>query len=128
VPWAITFPPGSLAFDAHLHGGLIQPEAIGSLPVHPLQLYLAMNALVVFLAVSSVWRRWPDRLGVTLGAYLTLYGATRFWWEFLRDPAAGGATGSLSVSQVMCLALVAAGMMVLVSRLPAPARSTVSAR
>jgi phosphatidylglycerol:prolipoprotein diacylglycerol transferase len=127
LPWAITFPQGSPAFAAHVSAELIPPNALSALPVHPLQIYLAANGLMVFLAVSSIWRRWSDRPGITLGAYLTLYGGTRFWWEFLRDPAAGGASGLLSLSQVMCLGMLALGTLVLAWRLPAPIPRTAAA-
>jgi prolipoprotein diacylglyceryltransferase len=50
---------------------------------------------------------------VTFGVFLLIYGATRFPWEFLRDPAAGGARGLFSTSQWMCLLLVAGGIVVL---------------
>jgi phosphatidylglycerol:prolipoprotein diacylglycerol transferase len=117
LPWGITFPHASPPFVAHLNAALILPGADRSLPVHPLQIGLAVNALVVFLAVSAIWRRTAGQPGVTLGAYLALYGGTRFFWEFLRDPAAGGAAAGLSVSQVMCVLFVAGGGAVLVSRL-----------
>jgi phosphatidylglycerol:prolipoprotein diacylglycerol transferase len=118
LPWALTFPGGSLAYDAHASAGLIPPDAAASLPVHPFQLYLAANGLLVFLVVSRVWRRAGDRPGATLAAYLTGYGASRFGWEFLRDPAAGGAAAGLSVSQVMCLGFVVAGVLLLRRRTP----------
>jgi phosphatidylglycerol:prolipoprotein diacylglycerol transferase len=124
LPWAVTFPRGSLAFYAHLRGELIPHGSEQSLPVHPLQLYLSANAAVVFLIVSAVWRRSHDRPGRAVAAYFLAYGATRFLWEFLRDPAAGGATGGLSTSQWMCLTFVAAGTVLQwwTSRAPSSAR------
>lgn len=115
VPWAIRFPTGSLPWHAHVAGGLLPSTAEASLAVHPFQLYLLGNGLVVFLILTAIWRRWRDRPGVTFGAFLLIYGATRFPWELLRDPAAGGALarGLLSTSQWMCLLLVAGGILVL---------------
>jgi prolipoprotein diacylglyceryltransferase len=97
---------------------MIPPDAVASLTVHPLQLYLAANGLLVFFVVSAVWRRSTGTPGLTLAAYLTLYGASRFCWEFFRDPAAGGAVSSFSVSQMMCLAFLLAGAILLAHRLP----------
>lgn len=114
VPWALSFPVDSLPYRAHVAAGLIPAGASASAPVHPLQLYLLVNALLVFLVVSAIWWRWRDRPGLTLAFYLIIYGAARFPWEFLRDPAAGGATGLLSTSQWMCLTLVIAGIALLV--------------
>ncbi|HSM16924.1 MAG TPA: prolipoprotein diacylglyceryl transferase [Gemmatimonadales bacterium] len=115
VAWAVQFPAGSLPYQAHVAAGLLPPTAEASLAVHPFQLYLLVNGLVVFLIVSAIWRRWRDRPGVTFGSFLLIYGATRFPWEFLRDPAGGGAAANdlLSTSQWMCLLLIAGGMVVL---------------
>lgn len=115
VSWAIQFPAGSLPWQAQVAGGILPSTAEASLAVHPFQLYLLVNGLVVFLILTAIWRRWRDRPGVTFGAFLLIYGATRFPWEFLRDPAAGGALPHdlLSTSQWMCLLLVAGGIVVL---------------
>lgn len=48
-----------------------------------------LNALLIFLIVSAVWRRRRSRPGITSATYLLLYGATRFGWEFFRDAPAG---------------------------------------
>jgi len=113
--WGIRFPSGSLPWQAHVADGLLPSTAAASLPVHPIQLCLVVNGLVVFMIVTAIWRRYRDRPGVTFGTFLLLYGATRFPWEFLRDPAAGGARGLLSTSQWMCLILIAGGLVVLVT-------------
>ncbi len=121
VAWAVTFPAQSLPWQAHVASGQLPSTASASLPVHPFQLYLLVNGLVVFVVLTAIWRRYRERPGVTLGAFLLLYGASRFPWEFLRDPAAGGRgpDALFSVSQWMCLALVAAGTGFLIARTPA---------
>jgi phosphatidylglycerol:prolipoprotein diacylglycerol transferase len=116
VPWSIRFPPASPAFQAHVARGLLDAAAPASLPVHPLQFYLMLNAALVFTLTTLAWRRWRQLPGVTLATFLLLHGSTRFWWEFLRDPAAGGASGALSVSQWTCLGMATAGGMLLWSR------------
>lgn len=116
VPWAIQFPAGSYAWNAHVDSGLIGSDAAWSLPVHPEQFYLMANALAVFLIISAVWRRMRDRPGFTLATYLVLYGASRFDWEFFRDPAAGGAATGLSSSQWMCVVYVVVGCVLLLIR------------
>jgi prolipoprotein diacylglyceryltransferase len=89
----------------------LSAEAAQSLAVHPVPVYLSLNGLVAFLLVSAIWRRWRHVPGVTLMAFWALYGATRFFWEFLRDPAAGGASSALSLPQWMALcAVVVAGL------------------
>ena len=111
VPWAIQFPSGSLAHQAHVSRGLLDIGAPASLPVHPMQFYLMFNGLVVFLVTTAVWRRSRHRPGVTAAAFLLLYGSTRFWWEFFRDPGGRGAMVFPSTSQWMCMLLVLAGAM-----------------
>ena len=112
VAWSVRYPAGSFAHDSHVSRALIDPASPFSLPVHPFQLYLAINGLLVLLVVGAVWRRYRDRPGYTLAAFCVVYGATRFWWEFLRDPDGGGARGLLSVSQWTCLALIAGGLVI----------------
>lgn len=113
LPWGIRFPAGSLPWKAHRAAGLLEADAAWSLPVHPLQLLLAGLGAVLFVALSRTWRRHHAQPGYTLGAYLAAYGATRFPLEFLRDPAAGGATGWLSHSQIMCVGCIVAGGLLL---------------
>jgi phosphatidylglycerol:prolipoprotein diacylglycerol transferase len=126
VAWAIRYPAGSQAWTAHVAVGILPPASPASLPVHPFQIYLSLNAVLAFLVCSSVWRRWRDLPGVTLSVYLLLDGCSRFALEFLRDPAAGGSDG-LSVSQVMCACEVAIALTLMLLRL-APWRSGRSAR
>lgn len=120
VVWAVRYPGGSLPWQTHVAGGDLPATAGASLAVHPFQLYLMLNAGLVFLLLTAVWRRWRLHPGVTFASFLVLYGASRFPWEFLRDPSAGGrAPGDLlSVSQWMCLLMVAAGSVLLLRRWP----------
>ncbi|MEO8199659.1 MAG: prolipoprotein diacylglyceryl transferase family protein [Gemmatimonadota bacterium] len=113
VPWAIRYPTESLAWKAHVARGEIERSALTSLPVHPVQFYLMVNAVVVLIIVTLVWRRWRRVPGVTTGAWLMAHGLTRFWWEFFRDPAAGGAESGLSVSQWTCIGFAGAGLAIL---------------
>lgn len=116
VAWAVRYPAESLAWRAQVARGELDPLAPASLPVHPVQFYLMFNALLVFLIVTLVWRRWRWTPGVTMSAWMLAHGLTRFWWEFFRDPAAGGAATGLSVSQWSCIGFVGAGLIILVTR------------
>jgi prolipoprotein diacylglyceryltransferase len=104
---------GSRAYVAHLSDGSLPPDATLSLPVFPLPLYLSMNGFLVFLLVSFIWRRGRGVPGLTLAAFWIIYPVSRFLWELLRDPAAGGAERGLSVSQWMCLGTLAGGLVLL---------------
>ena len=129
VPWSMHYPSGSLAFRAHAASGAIPPHATQSLAVHPLTIYLSFNGLLVFLIVSLVWRRWRNVPGVTLASFWVLYSATRLFWEFLRDPAAGGAVTGISLSQKMALVSIGIGLAIAVliaRRIPHPAPASPS--
>jgi len=109
VPWAVNYPAGSIAFRSHVASGAISLDATQSLAVHPLTIYLSLNGLLVFLVVSAIWHRWRQVPGLTLASFWILYGTTRFFWEFLRDPAAGGAVTGISLSQKMALVSIGIG-------------------
>ena len=107
--WGIRFPAGSYPYIAQLARGEISATAELALPVHPIQIVLSLNGLVLFLIASLVWRVRKNQPGYTLAVFWLAYGGTRFFWEFLRDPAAGGAQAALSTWQWMSLALCLAG-------------------
>ena len=109
-PWGIRYPAHSLPWNAHRRAGLIGSDAAWSLPVHPNQIVQSITSFAVFVIVSLYWYRHRDQPGRTTALFLMLYGTTRFFVEYLRDPAAGGATGALSHSQYMCLGFVAGGV------------------
>ena len=114
LTWAIHYPAGSPAFNAHVVSGLIMPDSAQSLSVHPLPVYLSLNALVLFVILSAIWRRTRYRPGITFASAWILYGITRFFWEFLRDPAAGGAVTGIALSQKMALVSIGIGIAIAV--------------
>ncbi len=78
-----------------------------SLPVHPTQVYSAVNAALLALLC---WTFYPFRRrdGVVIGLLLTLYPLSRFLLEHIRtDEAAIFGTG-LSISQNVSLLLLGA--------------------
>ena len=84
LPWAITFPFKSQAWHQHLKAGLLEQNAINSLPVHPLQLYFALWSLVVFAAllVYEPRKRFDGELALL---YLLLAGGGKLvleQWRF----------------------------------------------
>ena len=90
------------------------PDSAQSLSVHPLPVYLSLNALVLFVILSAIWRRTRYRPGITFASAWILYGITRFFWEFLRDPAAGGAVTGIALSQKMALVSIGIGIAIAV--------------
>ena len=112
VAWAVRYPPGSYPYQAQLADGLIPGGSALTLPTHPLQLYLALAAVLTFAALSAVYRSRRHEPGTTLAAFLLIDGCCRFVLEFLRAPAAGGSDADLSLSQWMAVLGVCLGGMV----------------
>jgi phosphatidylglycerol:prolipoprotein diacylglycerol transferase len=92
VPWAVTFTDPEASAITGVPLGIAR---------HPTQIYLSLNALVVFGLLLLV-RRWKVRRslpdGVVFWSYVLLYSCGRFALEYLRaDPR--GALGPFSTSQ-----------------------------
>lgn len=100
----VQYPPGSLAYEQHLEMGMIEPGALASLPVHPVQLYEAGLLLVMLLLLSRV--RWRRHAPGTI-AVLTIcgYALLRFFIEYLRADS-HVVLGNLTVTQLQCIFLM----------------------
>jgi phosphatidylglycerol:prolipoprotein diacylglycerol transferase len=101
-PWAVVYPPGTEAYQAHLDRGWISPGAPWSLPIHPVQLYASLLGLTLFLVLAR-WR--PDRQGSRFCSYLVLYGVGRFLLEYFRGDFRS-VLGPFSLPQVFSVAFV----------------------
>jgi phosphatidylglycerol:prolipoprotein diacylglycerol transferase len=104
LPWAVSFPEGTevaLKFPA-------ESSAAGrSVPVHPAQLYAAIDAgLLAALAVA--WTPCARRAGEVFALVLTLHPISRMLLEAIRvdEPPAFGTP--FSISQLISLVLLAA--------------------
>jgi len=111
LPWlsganpltAVSFPAGSFAYRQQLALGLIEPGAIGSLPVHPTQLYeFALLAVLLYL-LSRFEDRWIPA-GAAMLVALGSYAVLRFFIEFLRADNAL-VVGLLTFTQLLCAVL-----------------------
>ena len=105
----VQYPPGSLPFEQHLALGLIEPGALASLPVVPVQLYEAALLLIVVLALWRFpWREYPKG---TIAVIVTCsYAVMRFFIEYLR---ADGhiVIGNLTITQLQCLLLLSSSLL-----------------
>jgi phosphatidylglycerol:prolipoprotein diacylglycerol transferase len=86
VPWGVSYPEGSFALAEHAARGLVSAHATESLTVHPVQLYLAANGLLLFLGFTWLLRRGGLRPGSLFLLYWVAYGVTRFGLEYFREP------------------------------------------
>lgn len=108
LPWALTFPAGSVPFDAEVHRGFLAADAARSLSIHPTQIYSALNAAVLALLT---WAYYPYRRrdGEVLALGWLAYPVSRFAVEFLRGDEMGQFGTSLTISQWVSLGLIATG-------------------
>ncbi len=105
----VQYPSGSLPFEQHVALGLIEPTAVVSLPVYPVQLYEGVLLLVLLLVLWRVpWRRLPCGLLTVLT--VCSYAVVRFFIEYLR---ADGyiVLGNLTVTQLQCLFLLLSALL-----------------
>jgi phosphatidylglycerol:prolipoprotein diacylglycerol transferase len=106
IAQGVQYPPGSLPYEQHLAMGMIEPSALASLPVYPVQLYEAGILLVMLLLLSRVpWKQSPR--GTLAVITICSYAVMRFFVEYLR---ADGhiVLGSLTVTQLQCIMLLPA--------------------
>jgi phosphatidylglycerol:prolipoprotein diacylglycerol transferase len=108
--------------------GMYFPFAPGPGRRHPSQLYEAFfEGIFLFVVLWAIKARITTR-GAMLALYLMGYGLVRFFIEYARQPDAhlGFIWLSLSMGQLLCMAMILAGGMLLLYlkklRAPAPAR------
>ena len=106
VPWAVRFPHGSIPFVAHVRASLLDPLSDLSLPVHPVQLYLAVNGLLLFAISSRIFWRLRLRPGATFCSFWLLYAITRFFWETFRADEPRLFSGALTPGQLMTALII----------------------
>ena len=108
--------------------GMFFPFAPGPGRRHPSQLYEAFfEGIVLFIVLWAVKKRVTTR-GAMLALYLMGYGLVRFFIEYARQPDAhlGVIFFSLSMGQLLCLAMMLAGALLLLylkkRRAPSPGK------
>jgi phosphatidylglycerol:prolipoprotein diacylglycerol transferase len=111
LPWAVQFPPDSPPWIDQSARGLLPPaDAAGvrpwSLPVHPAQLYAAIDAALL-AALAIAFTPLARRTGAVFALVLTLHPISRLLLEAIRidEPPALGTP--LSISQLVSLILLA---------------------
>lgn len=123
IPLGYTFGRLGNFINGELYGrvtthpiGMYFPLASGLERRHPSQLYEAFfEGIVLFIVLWMVKNRITMR-GAMLALYLMGYGLVRFFIEYARQPDAhlGFVFLSLSMGQLLCLAMILAGAGLLV--------------
>ena len=100
----VQYPAGSLPYEQHMALGLLEPGALESLPVYPVQLYESLLLFALILLLMRVpWRRVPRGTLAILTVFA--YALMRFFIEYLR---ADGhiVVGNLTITQLQCIILL----------------------
>ncbi|MDD5327142.1 MAG: prolipoprotein diacylglyceryl transferase [Phycisphaerae bacterium] len=104
---------------------LVDNDKYRSLPVHPTQLYSSVNGGILALLLYLFWRRGQKtgnpkkhkklfiKPGCTFGLMFVLYGATRFFMEFIRDDNPFE-FWSLTISQIIGVGMIVFGIILMV--------------
>jgi len=105
----VAFPADTLPWARHVQDGLIPITAGASLPVHPTQLYSALDAFLVLGLLTWYFPR-RRRDGEVMALLMVTYPVARFCNEVLRGDEPALVVG-LSLSQVISLVVLAAGIL-----------------
>jgi len=109
LPWCVQFPAESVPWLALVQRGFLAPDAPHTPPLHPTQIYSAIDGFLI--AGLTLWyHRHRRRSGDVLALGLLLSSATRFLIEFVRGDEYGQWGTSLTISQWISLVLFAVGM------------------
>lgn len=109
LPWAITFPHGSVPFEVLAHRGFVDPAAAATMPIHPTQIYSSINGFILALLTSTYFYR-RRHVGDVFALSLIIYPITRFTIEFLRNDELAQLGTGLTISQIYSLVMCAAGV------------------
>ncbi len=107
-PLGVRFPAHSSPWADQVHSGAIAQDAAWSLPVHPTQLYSALDGLIL-LALLSAYYPLRRRDGEVIGLLMVTYPITRFLVEGLRNDE-GAFFAGLTISQNISIALFLGGL------------------
>jgi phosphatidylglycerol:prolipoprotein diacylglycerol transferase len=113
LPWAITFPNGSVPFQVLAERGFVDPAAATTMPLHPTQIYSSLDGFIL-ATVTALYFRARHRPGEVLALACILCAITRFFIEFLRNDEMGQLGTRLTISQFYSLGILAAGLGLLV--------------
>lgn len=109
LPWAITFPAGTVPWKAMVTRGFLSPEAAATMPLHPTQIYSSLNGLML-AALLTVYYPYRKGKGSVVALALILYPITRICLEILRNDEQGQLGTQLTISQLVSLCVLSLGL------------------
>lgn len=107
LPWGVSFPARTLPWANHVASGLIPLSAAHSLPVHPTQLYAALDGVLILALLTWYFPR-RRRDGEVMALLMLAYPVVRFIEESLRADEAPFLAG-MTISQDISVLLFACG-------------------
>lgn len=113
LPWAITFPPGSVPFETLKHLGFLDPNAAASLPLHPTQIYSTIGCLVLAYLTATVFKH-RRHVGEVFAVGAIVYPINRFFIEFVRGDEFTQMNTGLTISQLVSIGVLLAGVAYLI--------------
>ena len=125
IPLGYTFGRLGNFINGELYGrvttrsiGMSFPHAPGNSLRHPTQLYEAFFEGIFLFGLLWLTRNRVKPAGASIGLYLMGYGIVRFFIEFFREPDEhiGFVLLFLTMGQLLCLAMVACGLALLLMR------------
>ncbi len=106
LPWAMRFPVGSPAWLAHVERGWLDPQAVASLPIHPLQIYFGLTSLAV-ASLLCLMRSRMRAEGELFCWFLVLDGLIKLLLEQLRfDSQIGLQFAAAVMAMAGCVGLI----------------------
>jgi phosphatidylglycerol:prolipoprotein diacylglycerol transferase len=114
LPWGIQFPDGCAAH--YYSRQMADTLSLPSVHLHPTQLYASMYGLVIFLLLI-LFERLVRKRGATFGAFLVLYGISRFILDFFRYYEENMRVFlELTLNQFLSIGLVGLGVVLLLRK------------
>jgi phosphatidylglycerol:prolipoprotein diacylglycerol transferase len=132
IPLGYTFGRLGNFINGELYGrvtthpiGMVFPQAPGNALRHPTQLYEAFFEGIFLFCILWLSRRRLKPAGASIAVYLMGYGCVRFVIEFYREPDEhlGLMLLSLTMGQLLCLSMMACGLVLLVIRMQNSSRN-----
>ncbi|MCA8996616.1 MAG: prolipoprotein diacylglyceryl transferase [Planctomycetaceae bacterium] len=114
LPWAITFPEGSLTYEVLAERGFVDREAPRTIPLHPTQIYSSLNGFLLAV-VTGTFYWYRKHRGVVFGMGCILYPLARIQLEFLRADEMGQLGTGLTISQLYSLGILLVGVALVVT-------------
>ncbi len=108
LPWAVTFPAKTSPWINHLDHNLILATAARSLPVHPTQIYSAIDGILILILLTAYYPL-RKRDGEVTAIFIMAYPITRFLIEQLRNDEVGF-VGGLTISQAISVGFFLFGL------------------